>query len=263
MRLGRDRDALLGVEDDDVGVAADRDRPLLRIHPEQLRRVRREQLDHAVQRDPPFAHAEVVDHLQPVLDPDRAVRDLAEVVLPERLLLAACRRSGRSRSPGARSCARRSRGSPGCASGAAEACTRTSRASKFSVRSRNDVSTKKYCVQVSPQTSQPFSRAIAIGSTRLARTRRGRRRAARRRRARAGSHGSSPRPRSPAGASARARSASVLPAAIASLDEHVDRVAVLGVHHHAARRSSRRPPSTRKSVSSSTRSESLYAMKSL
>src|ERR687887_2847852 len=28
-----------------------------------------------------------------------------------------------------------------------------------------DSSTKKYCVQVSPQTSQPFSRASAIGST--------------------------------------------------------------------------------------------------
>ena len=31
-------------------------------------------------------------------------------------------------------------------------------------RSRNDWSMKKYCVQVSPWTSQPFSRAIAIGS---------------------------------------------------------------------------------------------------
>ena len=38
VRLGRDGGAPLGVEDDDVGVAADRDRPLLRIHPEELRR---------------------------------------------------------------------------------------------------------------------------------------------------------------------------------------------------------------------------------
>src|SRR5213075_1545010 len=36
--------------------------------------------------------------------------------------------------------------------------------SKFG-RSRNVKSTKKYCVHVSPHTSQPFSRASAIGST--------------------------------------------------------------------------------------------------
>ena len=36
--------------------------------------------------------------------------------------------------------------------------------SKFGL-SRNDWSMKKYWVHVSPQISQPFSRAIAIGST--------------------------------------------------------------------------------------------------
>ena len=44
--------ALLRVEDHDVGVRARRDRALARVEPEELRRVRREQLDHPVQRDP-------------------------------------------------------------------------------------------------------------------------------------------------------------------------------------------------------------------
>ena len=79
---------LLGVEDDEVGVGADRDRPLPRVEAEQLRRVRREQLDHPVQPDPPLADAEVVDHVQPVLEPRPAVRNLREVVAAERLLLA-------------------------------------------------------------------------------------------------------------------------------------------------------------------------------
>src|SRR5207237_896999 len=49
-------------------------------------RVRREQLDHPVERDPALVDAEVMDHLQPVLETGAAVRDLREVVLAERLL---------------------------------------------------------------------------------------------------------------------------------------------------------------------------------
>ncbi len=93
LRRGRDRHRLLRVEDDDVGVGADRDRPLARVEAEELRRARRQQLDHAVERDAPVADAELVDHLQPVLDPAAAVRDLREVVAPAFLLLRPTRRA--------------------------------------------------------------------------------------------------------------------------------------------------------------------------
>ena len=112
--LGGDRHALLRVEDDDVGVGADGERALARVEPEELRRVRREQLDHPVQRDAPFADAEVVDHLQPVLEPGPAVRDLAEVVHARVLLALEEVRAvvGRDRLQHVR-CARRSRARPG------------------------------------------------------------------------------------------------------------------------------------------------------
>src|SRR5690348_11400569 len=45
VRGGRDRLPALGVEDDEVGVGADRDRSLARIKAEQLRRLRREEID--------------------------------------------------------------------------------------------------------------------------------------------------------------------------------------------------------------------------
>ena len=60
--------------------------PLRGIEAEELGRVRREQLDHPVERDPALADAELVDHVQPVLEPGPAVRDLREVVAAERLL---------------------------------------------------------------------------------------------------------------------------------------------------------------------------------
>src|SRR5262249_30926152 len=56
------------------------------IQSEELRRIGGEELDHAVQRDPACADTELVDHVQPVLETRRAVRDLREVVLAERLL---------------------------------------------------------------------------------------------------------------------------------------------------------------------------------
>ena len=83
---GGDRVPLRGVEDDEVRIRADRNRPFARVEPEELRRVRAEQLDHPVERDTALADPEVVDHVQPVLEPRPAVRDLGEVVLAERLL---------------------------------------------------------------------------------------------------------------------------------------------------------------------------------
>src|SRR5581483_10230565 len=81
--VGRRGDRLppLGVEDDEVGVGADGDRPLARVQAEQLRRLRGEEVDHAVEGDASFADAEVVDHLEAILEPGPAVRDLREVVL--------------------------------------------------------------------------------------------------------------------------------------------------------------------------------------
>src|SRR6266508_753402 len=66
------------IEGDDVRVRAHGDRALARIEPEQLRRVRAQQLDHPVQRDPAAADAELVDHLQPVLEARPAVRGSEE-----------------------------------------------------------------------------------------------------------------------------------------------------------------------------------------
>ena len=75
------------VVDDEVGVRADRDRALPRVHPEQLRRRRRDDLDPALLRDPAADDAAVVEQVDPVLDAGQAVRDLPEVA-PAELLLA-------------------------------------------------------------------------------------------------------------------------------------------------------------------------------
>src|SRR5881396_316242 len=76
---------VVGVEHDDVGVRARRDRPLPRVEPEHLGRRRRHELDEPVQADPP-----VVDPLEdqrvPVLHARQPVRDLREVVLAQLLL---------------------------------------------------------------------------------------------------------------------------------------------------------------------------------
>src|SRR6476660_1518961 len=50
--LRADHAGRVRVVDDEIGVRADRDRALLRIHPEELRRRRRDDLDPALPRDP-------------------------------------------------------------------------------------------------------------------------------------------------------------------------------------------------------------------
>src|SRR5262245_53944911 len=86
-RLRRQGERAVGIENDDVGVGAWRDRALLREQAEDLRRRRGRQLDEAVQRDAPFAHAAVVDQAHACLDAGRAVRDLREIVAAELFLL--------------------------------------------------------------------------------------------------------------------------------------------------------------------------------
>ena len=75
------------VVDDEVRVRADGDRALARVHPEQLRRRRRDDLDPALRRDPAADDAAVVEQVDPILDAGQAVGDLAEVA-PAELLLA-------------------------------------------------------------------------------------------------------------------------------------------------------------------------------
>src|SRR5919106_3296441 len=87
VRLRGHGQLLLGIPDDDVGVAPHRDRPLPRVEPEPLRDVRRGQLDEPVQRDAAAADAEVVQHVKAVLDARASVRDLLELAPVDRLLV--------------------------------------------------------------------------------------------------------------------------------------------------------------------------------
>ena len=89
-RLRRERDRPIGIEDDDVGVRAWRNRAFARKEAEDLRRRRRGQLDEAVQRDAAGAHAAVVDQAHARLDAGCAVRDLREIVLA-RAAFPSCR----------------------------------------------------------------------------------------------------------------------------------------------------------------------------
>ena len=76
----------LGVEDDDVGVEARRDRALL-VEAEDPRRAPRAVAHEVDDRHVPCAHGAVVEQRQPVLDRRQPVRDLREVAEPELLLL--------------------------------------------------------------------------------------------------------------------------------------------------------------------------------
>src|ERR671922_559955 len=87
VRLHRQGVLAVGVEDDEVGVAADRDRPLARVEPEELRGLRRVELDEPVEVEASRADAELVQDHQAILDARRTVRDLREVVPAERLLV--------------------------------------------------------------------------------------------------------------------------------------------------------------------------------
>src|SRR5581483_6003412 len=76
-----------GIEQDHVGVAADRDGALLRVEPEDAGGVRGERGHERLQRDPPLAHALRVDHRHLGLEPGHPVGHAGEVVRPRRLLL--------------------------------------------------------------------------------------------------------------------------------------------------------------------------------
>src|SRR5690606_8047409 len=92
VRLGADRAAVRRVVDDDVGVRADGDRALPRVEAEELRRVRRRDLDEALEREVAAADAVGVEQVHAVLDRGHAVRDLRERLPAHRLLLDVERR---------------------------------------------------------------------------------------------------------------------------------------------------------------------------
>jgi hypothetical protein len=86
-RLHAQRRLPVRIEDDQVGVAAHGNGPLAGEQSEHPRRRRRDQLDEAVQADAAGEHAAVMDQRQARLDAGGTIGDLAEVVLPQLLLL--------------------------------------------------------------------------------------------------------------------------------------------------------------------------------
>ena len=85
--LGADGVVLVGIPEDQIGVAARGEHALLRIHAEDPRRRRRHQLDETIDGEISLPHAVVVQQLQSVLDARPAVGNLREVVLAQRLLI--------------------------------------------------------------------------------------------------------------------------------------------------------------------------------
>src|SRR5207245_10065466 len=78
---------LVGSEDDDVGIRADRDRSLSRKQSEDFRLRRRRDLHEAVERDPSLGDAAVVNQRHAMLHSRPAIRNLREIVFAELLLL--------------------------------------------------------------------------------------------------------------------------------------------------------------------------------
>src|SRR5260370_2482787 len=88
-----DRVLPLRVEDYQVGIAADRHRPFLRIKPEDPRRRGRDQLDKAVHAEAAFGYAAGINKAHPVLDAGAAIGDLGEVIFAKFFLLLEAERT--------------------------------------------------------------------------------------------------------------------------------------------------------------------------
>src|SRR5258708_34121280 len=86
MGLGADGVLAFGIEDHQVGVAADGYRAFLRIETENPRRRGGDQFDEAVDAEASFGHAPGVDQAHAVLDARAAVGNVAEVVFAPLLL---------------------------------------------------------------------------------------------------------------------------------------------------------------------------------
>src|SRR5581483_5422862 len=84
--LGHDSHPVARVDDRHVGIGADRDRPFARPHPEELRRVRRDDLDEPAQADAAGRDSGRVQHPHEALDIRHASRDGREAQRRIRLL---------------------------------------------------------------------------------------------------------------------------------------------------------------------------------
>src|SRR5260370_42032460 len=82
-----DRVLPLGVEDYQVGIAANRYRSFLRIEPEDLCRCGRNQLDKAVHAEAAFGYAAGINKAHAVLDARAAIGDLGEIIFAKLFLL--------------------------------------------------------------------------------------------------------------------------------------------------------------------------------
>ena len=86
LRRGRDRASVLGIEDDQVGIAADGDRALAREQPEELGGLGAGRVHEAVEVESASLHAVGVEQVDALFDAGNAVGDLRERVLAEQLL---------------------------------------------------------------------------------------------------------------------------------------------------------------------------------
>src|SRR6185369_13057924 len=93
MRFGADRLLLVGIEDNDIRIRDDRDRPLLWKKAEDLRRRCRGQLNKPVQADSFLNDTAIVNEAHAVLDARSPIGDLAEIVAAEFFLLLEAERA--------------------------------------------------------------------------------------------------------------------------------------------------------------------------
>src|SRR5438046_3602955 len=84
--LRRERPLHPRIEDHDIGVASRGDRAFAREKAEHLRGRRRDQLDEAVEGDPPRIHPTVEDQREAVLHPGETIGDLREITSAQVLL---------------------------------------------------------------------------------------------------------------------------------------------------------------------------------
>src|SRR6266480_1508578 len=84
--LGK-RAAIIRIVDDEIGIAAELDRPLLGIEPEQLRGLGRAGIDHRLEAQPSRRDTAGVDEINALLHRRDAVRNLRERVASHLLLI--------------------------------------------------------------------------------------------------------------------------------------------------------------------------------
>src|SRR5580698_5564186 len=87
MCLGRQSAAIVGIVDDQVGIAADGDRPLTRIEAEELRGTRAERVDESVHIEAAALYAVGIHQVDPLFEPGHAVGDVGEGIFAHHFLL--------------------------------------------------------------------------------------------------------------------------------------------------------------------------------